>query len=171
MILSDPTTVSVKRTAPWALLVLGAFSLPFLPVPTWGVAPFPAAPVAAAQVPLGDQPAKATTTSAEPERKQDTAKAPGARKGDPLAPPTPRETVRVMQPVVREVTDSAHFVGHIMAAREVELRARASGTLIEVYCQPGQVVKRGDRLFTIDPRRYRAELDQAEAELERVLAR
>ena len=36
MILSDPTTVSVKRTVPWALLVLGALSLPFLPAPTSG---------------------------------------------------------------------------------------------------------------------------------------
>ena len=38
MILSDPTTVSIKRTAPWALLVLGALSLPFLPAADLGEA-------------------------------------------------------------------------------------------------------------------------------------
>ena len=38
-------------------------------------------------------------------------------------------------------------------------------------CRPGQVVKRGERLFKIDPRLYKAALDQAEAELERVRAR
>ena len=171
MILSDPTTVSVKRTAPWALLVLGALSLPFLPAPTWGGTPIAAAPVAAVQAPSGDQPAKAATTSAEPDRKPNTATTPGDQKGDPPAPATPRETVRVMQPLVREVTDYAEFVGHIVAAREVELRARASGTLIEVDCRPGQVVKLDERLFKIDPRPYKAALDQAEAELERVRAR
>ena len=170
MILSDPTTVSVKRTAPWALLVLGAFSLPFLPAPTWGGTPFAAAPVAAVQTPSGDQPAKAVTTSAKPDRKPNTATTPGDQKENPPAPATPRLTVRVMQPIVREVTDYAEFVGHIIAAREVDLRARASGTLIAVFCSPGQVVKRDEPLFKIDPRLYKAALDQAEAELERVRA-
>ena len=76
-----------------------------------------------------------------------------------------------MQPIVREVTDYADFVGHIVAAREVELRARATGTLRAVDCRPGQVVMPGERLFQIDPRPYKAALDQAEAELERVRAR
>jgi RND family efflux transporter MFP subunit len=171
MILSDPMTVSIKRTAPRALLVLGAFSLPFLPAPTSGGTPVAAAPVAAVQVPSGDQPAKAVTTPAEPERKPKTATTPGDQKGDFPAPSTPQETVRVMQPLVREVTDYAKYMGHIVAEREVELRARASGTVIKVYCRPGQVVKVDERLFDIDPRPYRAARDQAEAELERVRAR
>jgi multidrug efflux system membrane fusion protein len=171
MILSDSTTVPVKRTVPWALLVLGAFSLPFLPTPTWGGTPFAAAPVAAVQAPSGNQPAKAVTISVEPDRKPNTATTPGNQKGDFTAPATPRGTVRVMQPLVREVTDHAQFVGHIEAAREVELRARVSGMLDGVYCRPGQAVKPGERLFKIDPRLYKAALDQAEAELERVRAR
>jgi RND family efflux transporter MFP subunit len=171
MILSDPTTVPVKRTAPWALLVLGAFSLPLLPAPTWGGTPLTAAPGAAVQVPSGDQPAKAVTAPVEPDRKPKTATTPGDQKGEPPAPATPRGTVRVMQPLVREVTDSVEFMGHIIAAREVDLRARASGTLIAVFCGPGQVVKRDEPLFKLDPRLYKAALDQAEAELERVRAR
>ena len=171
MILSDPTTVSIKRTAPWALLVLGAFTLPFLPAPTSGGTPIAAAPVAAVQVPSGDQSAKAVTTPAEPERKPKTATTPGDQKGDPPTPATPQETVRVMQPLVREVTESVYLPGRIVAEREAELRARASGTVIAVYCRPGQVVKLDERLFKIDPRPYKAALDQAEAELERVRAR
>jgi RND family efflux transporter MFP subunit len=58
-----------------------------------------------------------------------------------------------------------------VAAREAGLKARVSGTLIQVTCRPGQVVKREERLFVIDPRPYRAALDQAEAEYERALAR
>jgi multidrug efflux system membrane fusion protein len=171
MILSDPTTVSVKRTAPWGLLVLGAFSLPVLPAPTWVGTRLAAAPVAAVQAPSGNQPAEAATSSAETQGKPSIATTPRDQKGDSPAPATSRETVRVMQPLVREVTDFAEFAGHIVAAREVELRARASGMLIEVYCQPGQVVERDELLLKIDPRLYRAALDQAEAELERVRAR
>ena len=85
MILSDPTTVSVKRTAPWALLVLGALPLPFLPAPTWGGTPIAAAPVSAIQVPSGELPAKAVTTSAEKDRKPNTAATPGDQKGDPVS--------------------------------------------------------------------------------------
>ncbi len=48
---------------------------------------------------------------------------------------------------------------------------RVSGTLIQVTCRPGQVVKRDDRLFVIDARPYRAALDKAEAEHEGALAR
>jgi membrane fusion protein, multidrug efflux system len=171
MILSDPKTVSIKRTAPRALLVLGAFSLPFLPAPTSGGTPIAAAPVAAVQVPSGDQPAKAVTTPAEPERKPKTAMTTGDQKGDPPTPSTPQERVRVMQPLVREVTDSEYFAGHIVAEREAELRARVSGTVMNVNCRPGQVVTPGERLFNIDPRPYRAARDQANAELERVRAR
>jgi beta-lactamase regulating signal transducer with metallopeptidase domain/biotin carboxyl carrier protein len=171
MILSDPTTVSVKWTVPGALLVVVALSLPFLPAPIWGGTPIAAAQLGAVQVPSGDQPAKAVTTSAETDRKPNAATTPGDQKGDSPTPATPRETVRVMQPIVREVTDHAEFVGHIVAAREVELRARASGTVIAVYCRPGQLVKPDERLFKIDPRLYKAALDQAEAELERVRAR
>ena len=79
--------------------------------------------------------------------------------------------MRVTQPLVRDVTDYQEFKGHIVAAREVELTARASGTVFAVNCRPGQVVKLGDCLFQIDPRLYKAALDQAEAELERVRAR
>jgi RND family efflux transporter MFP subunit len=171
MILSDPTTVSAKWTVPWALFAVGALSLPFLPTPTWGGNPIAASPLAAVQVPSGDQPAKALTTSAEKGRKPNNTTTRGDQKGDPLTEETSPGTVQVMQPLVREVADHAVFTGHIVAAREVDLRARASGTLIGVYCRPGQEVKRNEFLFKIDPRLYKAALDQAEAELERVRAR
>jgi RND family efflux transporter MFP subunit len=47
----------------------------------------------------------------------------------------------------------------------VDLRARVGGTLNQTLCQPGQAVKKGDLLFEIDPRPYKAELDKAEAEI------
>jgi RND family efflux transporter MFP subunit len=172
MILSDPTTVSIKRTAPWALLALGALSLPFLPAPTWGRTPVAAAaPVAAFQAPPGDQPARAETSPPGPDRKPDTPKTQEVRKDDSVPPPPTPESVRVMKPIVREVTDYGYYIGHIAAAREVEIKPRASGRLVAVYCQPGQAVKADEPLFKIDPRLHKAALDQAEAELARARAR
>jgi membrane fusion protein, multidrug efflux system len=171
MILSDPTTVSFKRTAPRALLILGALSLPFLPAPASGGPPFAAAPVAAVQAPSGDQPVRAVTTPAQTNPKPNAATTLRDQQGGPPAPAPPPGTVRVTQPLVREVSDYEDFPGHIVAAREAELRARVSGTLTKVACRPGQVVKRDERLFAIDPRPYRAALDKADAELERARAR
>jgi RND family efflux transporter MFP subunit len=79
--------------------------------------------------------------------------------------------VRVSQPIVREVRDYALFNGQIDAPIRVDLRGRVSGMLDKVLCQPGQVVKKGDLLFVVDPRPYKAELDKAEAEFERTRAR
>jgi RND family efflux transporter MFP subunit len=171
MILSDPTTVSFKRTAPRALLILGAMSLPFLPALASGGTPFAAAPVAAVQAPSADQLVKAVTSRAKTDPKTNAAPAPREQQGGRPSPAPPPGTVRVTQPVVREVSDYADFPGHIVAAREAGLRARVSGTLIQVNCRPGQVVKRAEQLFEIDPRPYRAALDKAEAEHERALAR
>jgi RND family efflux transporter MFP subunit len=73
--------------------------------------------------------------------------------------------VAVCHPVVREVTDFDDFTGRIEAVQTVELRARVSGYLDKIFFKEGALVKRGDLLFEIDPRPYRAELDKAEAEV------
>jgi RND family efflux transporter MFP subunit len=169
MILANPTTVSFKRTAPRALLISGALSLPFLPAPASGGAPFAAAAVAAIQAPSGDQPAGTTATETDRKPKGETGL--GYQKEGPAAPAPPPGTVRVTQPVVRDVNDYEDFAGHIVAAGEAGLKARVSGTLMQVACRPGQMVKRAERLFVIDPRPYRVALDKAEAEHERAVAR
>jgi RND family efflux transporter MFP subunit len=54
---------------------------------------------------------------------------------------------------------------------QVELRARVSGYLKKILFQPGAEVKKGDLLFEIDPRPYKAALDQAEAAVKQTEAR
>jgi multidrug efflux system membrane fusion protein len=49
----------------------------------------------------------------------------------------------------------------------VDLRPRVSGYVQRVAYQEGQEVRKGDLLFVIDPRPYKAALDRAQAELER----
>lgn len=79
----------------------------------------------------------------------------------PSAPPAPKVTVAPVEQQL--VTEFEELTGHVDATETVELRARVSGHLDAVHFQAGQVVKKGDVLFTIDPRWYRAQFDLASA--------
>ena len=79
--------------------------------------------------------------------------------------------VTVSYPVERDVTDYADFTGRTAAVDSVEVRARVSGYLDTVNFKEGALVKKDDKLFGIDPRPYRAELDRAKGTLAQIDAR
>lgn len=79
----------------------------------------------------------------------------------------PLPIVNVMQPEQREVIDWQEFTGRFEAVQSVELRARVPGYLDAIHFRDGQLVKKGDLLFEIDPRPYQAALARAKAELAR----
>ncbi len=81
----------------------------------------------------------------------------------PGAPPA----VTVAHPITRDIVEWDEFTGQFNAVDYVELRARVSGYLTEIHFTDGQLVKKGDLLFVIDPRPFEADLRQAEANLER----
>ncbi|HZX76024.1 efflux RND transporter periplasmic adaptor subunit [Lysobacter sp.] len=83
-------------------------------------------------------------------------------------PPPPE--VSVAQVLSKEVSRWDEFTGRVTAIETVELRPRVSGYVQQVAYKEGQEVKKGDLLFVIDPRPYRARLAQAEADLERARA-
>ena len=87
------------------------------------------------------------------------------------APPPPPPKVTISQPVVRELIEWDEYTGRIEAVESVEVRARVNGYLESIHFQDGQIVKKGDLLFVIDPRPYQAELDRTEAELRLAKAR
>ncbi|HXQ83911.1 MAG TPA: efflux RND transporter periplasmic adaptor subunit [Xanthobacteraceae bacterium] len=78
-------------------------------------------------------------------------------------PPAP--TVTVANPVQRTVVDQDEYVGRFVAVNSVEIRARLSGYLAEIHFQDGQMVKKGDLLFTIDRRPFEIALEQMRANL------
>src|SRR5262245_41907685 len=84
-----------------------------------------------------------------------------AQASAPSAPPAPKVTVAPVEQQL--VTDYEELTGHVDATETVELRARVSGHLEEVRFQAGQLVQKGDVLFTIDPRWYKAQFDLATA--------
>ena len=71
----------------------------------------------------------------------------------------------------REITEWEEFTGRTEAVEAVEVRPRVSGHIQEVRFQSGQLVKKGDVLFVIDPRWYRAEFDRRQAEYEQARVR
>nr|WP_245549532.1 MULTISPECIES: efflux RND transporter periplasmic adaptor subunit [Methylomicrobium] len=94
------------------------------------------------------------------------AEAPGAQ--PPQGPPP---NVKIAQPVSRAVTEWDEYTGRLEAVEAVEVRARVSGYLDKVNFKDGEKVRKGDLLFVIDPRPFKAQLDYAKAELERVKSR
>lgn len=81
------------------------------------------------------------------------------------APPPP--AVSVAKVVAREFQPWDEFTGRISAVETVDLRARVSGYIERVAFEEGREVQKGDLLFVIDQRRYRAAFDRAAADLER----
>jgi RND family efflux transporter MFP subunit len=78
-----------------------------------------------------------------------------------VAPPPP--VVTVATPLQREITEWDEYIGRFEASRKVELRPRVSGQVTAVHFRDGQFVRKGQPLFTIDPRPYRAALAEAQA--------
>jgi membrane fusion protein, multidrug efflux system len=87
------------------------------------------------------------------------------------AAPTTLPQVVVSKALLREVDSSLGFLGQFSAVEQVELRAQVGGTLTEIHFKDGDVVQKGDLLFTIDPRPYEIRLAQANAQLETASAR
>jgi RND family efflux transporter MFP subunit len=77
------------------------------------------------------------------------------------APPAPMVTVAA--PLEREVNQWDDYVGRFEASRSVEVRPRVSGQVIGVHFTDGQIVQKGQLLFTIDPRPFAAALAEARA--------
>jgi RND family efflux transporter MFP subunit len=81
------------------------------------------------------------------------------------------EPVSVAAAIQRDVVDWDEFTGRVEAVEAVDIRPRVTGYIESVNFTEGSVVRKGDLLFVIDPRPYRAELSKAEAELTRAVAR
>ena len=86
---------------------------------------------------------------------------PAVAQAAPAAPPP----VTVSAPVQKNVTEWDEYTGQFAAVDYVEIRARVPGYLTEIHFVDGQIVKKGDLLFVIDPRPYEIELQQAQAQL------
>jgi|ADGO01.1.fsa_nt_gi RND family efflux transporter, MFP subunit len=72
-------------------------------------------------------------------------------------------TVKVQTAQSGVVSDWEEYSGRLEAIERVEIRPKVAGTLLAVHFRDGQIVRKGDLLFTIDPAPFKAELERAEA--------
>ena len=82
-----------------------------------------------------------------------------AKGAQPLARP-----VLVAKVITKDAPIYLDEIGTCAAYETVQVQAQVSGKIIERQFQDGSDVKKGDPLFTIDPRPYQAVLDQAKAQ-------
>lgn len=94
----------------------------------------------------------------------------GCRKGGAAAghggAQMPPPAVTVIPVVAQEIIEWDEFTGRTAAMENVEVRPRVSGHIEAVKFQSGQLVKKGDVLFQIDPRWHQAEFAKREADHE-----
>lgn len=86
-------------------------------------------------------------------------------RNNPTGSPAPPPTVTVAKPVTQSVTDYLNFTGNTAPANSVTLVARVEGYLEKIHFNDGARVKKGDLLFTIQQEQYKAQLQQAEAQV------
>src|SRR5438105_6352101 len=98
-----------------------------------------------------------------------------SRPPPPPAPPPPAVTVN--RPLVREVIEWDEYTGRLSYVRRQEVRARVSGLIESAPFKEGANVKKGEVLFVIDVRPYKAQLEariadvaKAKAQLEQATA-
>ncbi|SHF58209.1 RND family efflux transporter, MFP subunit [Microbulbifer donghaiensis] len=89
----------------------------------------------------------------------------GCSTGESNSQQSPPPAVEVAEVVAEPTTLWSDFTGRVAAPETVDLRPRVSGYIDRVSFTEGDLVQRGDVLFTIDQRPYRARERAAQAEL------
>ena len=87
----------------------------------------------------------------------------GRAAAQPQMPP-PQVTVAPVEE--KEIVEWSEFTGRVEPVDAVDVQPRVSGYIQKVCFQSGQLVKKGDVLFVIDPRWNQAVFDQRQAEFE-----
>jgi len=75
--------------------------------------------------------------------------------------------VRVAKATQQTIPVQVDAIGSVQAYSVVQIKSRVNGQIMSAGFKEGQLVKKGDLLFQIDPRPFQAQLKQAEANLAR----
>ncbi|HWX38953.1 MAG TPA: efflux RND transporter periplasmic adaptor subunit [Candidatus Sulfotelmatobacter sp.] len=89
----------------------------------------------------------------------------GCARKDPPAFARPPAVVTVATAVTQDVPVYLDEVGHTVAREVVSVQPQVPGTITQILFTDGADLKKGDPLFTIDPRPYEAQLNAAQANL------
>lgn len=86
-------------------------------------------------------------------------------------PPPETPQVEVVTVQTQTVPDEPEFIGQAEASRPVEIRSQVTGILKAVLYKEGRDVKKGDRLYQIDPVPFKAAVASAKAKIAQAEAR
>ncbi len=89
----------------------------------------------------------------------------GCEKQTPSGFQRPPASVSVATAEQRDVPFYIDSVGKTVAREVVSIQPQVSGRITQIHFVDGAELKKGDMLFTIDPRPYQAQLDSAEGTL------
>jgi multidrug efflux system membrane fusion protein len=89
----------------------------------------------------------------------------GASRSSANSLPAALPQVVVSKPLVQDLDTQLGFLGQFSPVSQVELRAQVGGTLTGIFFKDGDIVRKDDLLFTIDPRPYEITLAEASAQL------
>ena len=91
---------------------------------------------------------------------------PGCQKAAPTAPPPrPPPMVTAAPVTIQNIPIYIDEIGKSVAPEVVSVQPQVSGKIMAIHFKDGVDLKKGDKLFTIDPRPFQAQLDQARADL------
>lgn len=95
----------------------------------------------------------------------------GCEQGDTSIPAPPPPTVEVVTVTTQTVTDEPEFIGQTEAFRPVEIRSQVTGIIKQVFFTEGRNVKKGDRLYLIDPVPFKGDYLSAKAKVTQAQAK
>lgn len=95
----------------------------------------------------------------------------GCKQESNSAPSRPIPQVEVMTVAPQTVTDEPEFIGQTESSRPVEIRPQVTGLVKERLFQEGRDVKKGDKLYQIDPVPFQAAALSAKAKVSQSEAR
>jgi membrane fusion protein (multidrug efflux system) len=100
-----------------------------------------------------------------------TAWLPGCKQEAGSAPAQQISQVEVITVTTQTIPDEPEFIGRAEASRPVEIRSQVTGLLKAVLYPEGRDVKKGDRLYQIDPVPFQAAVARAKAKIAEAEAR
>ena len=95
----------------------------------------------------------------------------GCKKESASAPPRPLPEVQVITVTTQTIPDQPEFIGQTDSSRPVEIRSQVTGILKERFFSEGRDVKKGERLYQIDPVPFQAAYLSAKAKVAQAKAR
>lgn len=91
----------------------------------------------------------------------------GCHRGNSRAVAPPPPAVSVSKPLAREISDWDEYAGRLQSPETANITARVSGFIEDVPFKEGALVNKGDVLFVIDDRPFKADLENKRATVQK----